>query len=257
VTVRSSAGRGIDVLDGSDGNVFEGVASTGNRTGIALTASSANAIRLGTFSDNAATGVLLFGASQSQVDGNRVERNAGQGIAIVEGSADNRVGANRVEGGEAGLIVDTSDRTLLALNRVTGAGDGITVAGSDTTVTGNVVDRSVGGCENCGGWGIGVVSGERNVVKANVVSRSAGDGISVATGWVGLNVALRNGALGIDAAPGVVDGGGNRASGNGNAAQCAGVTCRSGGSPRQDRRGPDRTPGRSTHRSGDERRGHR
>jgi hypothetical protein len=258
VTVSASAGRGIDVLGGSDGNAFERVSSSGNRTGIAVTGSSANAIRFSDFSGNAATGVLLFGASRSQVDLNRVQRNVGQGIAVVEGSADNRVSANRVEGGEAGLIVDTSDRTLLAFNHVSGAGDGVTVAGNANTVTGNVVSRSVGGCENCGGWGIGVVSGDGNVVKANLVSGSAADGISVAAGWVGRNTAFGNGALGIEAAPGVTDGGGNRAWGNATAAQCAGVTCRSGGPrPAQGHPPRDRTPRRSTRRSGDGHRGHR
>jgi hypothetical protein len=257
VTVRSSAGRGIDVLNGADGNVFERVSSSGNRTGIAITASAGNAIRLGTFSDNAATGVLLFGAARSQVDGNRVQRNVGQGIAIVEGSSDNRVSANWIEGGEAGLIVDTSDRTLLASNHVSGAGDGVTVAGNANTVTGNFVERSVGGCENCGGWGIGVVSGDGNVVKANLVSGSVADGISVAAGWVGFNAAFDNGALGIHAAPGVTDGGSNRAWDNATPAQCVGVTCRSAGRPGRGHPPRDRTPPRPTRRSGDGHRGHR
>ena len=42
--MRAIAGRGLDVTGGS-GNVFERVASTGNRTGIALTESTRNTIR--------------------------------------------------------------------------------------------------------------------------------------------------------------------------------------------------------------------
>ncbi len=64
VTVRGSAGRGIDVLNGSDGNAIDGVTATGNRTAIAVTDSAGTAIRRSTLSDNAVTGVLLFGATR-------------------------------------------------------------------------------------------------------------------------------------------------------------------------------------------------
>ncbi len=69
---------------------------------------------------------------------------------------------------------------------------------------------SVGGCEDCIGHGIGVAAGEGNAIKANVVTRSAGDGINVAapTTVVSRNVATRNAGLGINAVAGVVDGGG-------------------------------------------------
>jgi parallel beta-helix repeat protein len=227
------------VLGGSDGNVFERVSATGNRTGLAVTASERNVVSRGAFLDNAITGVLLFGATRSVIEGNRISGSAGNGIAAVEGASDNRVLLNSVQGAETGLIVDTSDRNLLSLNRVAGGGDGVLVAGSGNTVAGNIVDRSAGGCETCSGWGIGVTSGPGNVVKANVVSRSAADGINVAAAstWIGLNVALKNGALGISAVPGVVDGGGNTASGNANAAQCAGVKCRSDRRAKPGRRG--------------------
>jgi hypothetical protein len=36
----------------------------------------------------------------------------------------------------------------------------------------------------------------------------------------------RNADLGIEAVPGVTDGGGNRATGNGNPLQCVSITCR-------------------------------
>jgi len=39
------------------------------------------------------------------------------------------------------------------------------------------------------------------------------------------NAANRNGDLGISAVAGVIDGGGNHAAGNGNPAQCEGVSC--------------------------------
>jgi hypothetical protein len=37
---------------------------------------------------------------------------------------------------------------------------------------------------------------------------------------------LRNGDLGIEAVPGVIDGGGNHAHGNGNPGQCTNISCK-------------------------------
>jgi Periplasmic copper-binding protein (NosD) len=225
--------RGIDVLDGATANSVEGVQSTGNRTGIAFTASDGNTVRLSSLSANAVTGVLVFGSAGTRVLANRVADNAGNGIAVVEGSTRTLVSANDIRGAVTGLWIDTSDRNTLTLNRVSGAGDGVQVAGDGNVLTGNLVDGSVGGCEGCTGYGIGVLSGTGNVLKANVVTRSAADGIAVAAPGtaLGLNVALKNAALGINAVGGVRDLGGNRASGNGNAAQCVGVRCSSRGRP--------------------------
>ena len=172
--------------------------------------------------------MLGFAATQTQIEANRVAGNAGNGIVLVEGSNDNRVLANSIEGGEAGVVVDTAERNLVTLNRISGAGDGVWLAGNANTVAGNVIDRSGGPCEACLGHGIAVVSGDGNLLKANLVTRSAVDGINVeaAGTTLALNVALHNGDHGIEAIAGVRDGGGNRASGNGNAAQCAGVSCR-------------------------------
>ena len=70
--------------------------------------------------------------------------------------------------------------------------------------------------------------------RLNIAQRTATDGINVAAAGttIALNLALHNGDLGIEAVHGVRDGGGNRASGNGNSAQCVGVSCARGhGSP--------------------------
>ncbi|HEX6025707.1 MAG TPA: right-handed parallel beta-helix repeat-containing protein [Solirubrobacter sp.] len=226
VTVRNSAGRGINALNGSDRNVFSDLRSTGNLTGIAITASTGNVVRSSALTRSEFTGVLLFGATHTRVEGNRVAGNIANGIAVVEGSSDNAVLANAVEGSDTGLIVDSSRRNLLSLNTVTGAGDGVLVAAGANTVTGNLVERSVGGCEGCSGFGIGILSGA-NLVTLNAVHRNATDGINVAAPGttVALNLATRNGDLGIEAVKGVRDGGGNRASRNGNSAQCLGVRC--------------------------------
>jgi len=257
LAVKGSAGRGIDAVNGSDQNTFDGIASTGNRTGIAITASTGNAVRLSALTDNAVTGVLVFGAAKTRVQGNRVTGNAGNGIAFVEGSTGNQALANRVEGAVTSVVIDSSDGNTLALNKISGGGDGVQVAGSRNVVTGNLVDRSVGGCEGCFGHGIAVAAGEGNVIKANVVTRSAGDGINVAapTMVVTRNLATRNAGLGINAVSGVVDGGGNRASANGNPAQCVIVSCRGEHGHRSDSRGKDRTRRPEARRNGGGHRG--
>ena len=61
----------------------------------------------------------------------------------------------------------------------------------------------------------------------NLVLGSVHDGIDVASPatTVTRNTVLRNGNLGIEAVAGVIDGGGNHAAGNVNAAQCTIVSC--------------------------------
>ena len=160
--------------------MFSDVDSTGNLTGIAITASSGNVVRGSALTDNEFTGALLFGASHTRVEGNRIAGNIANGIAIVEGSAENPILGNAVQGSDTGLIVDSSARNLLSLNKVSGAGDGVLVAGDANTVAGNLVERSVGGCEGCSGFGIGILAGAKNIVSLNIAQRNATDGINVA-----------------------------------------------------------------------------
>jgi hypothetical protein len=95
------------------------------------------------------------------------------------------------------------------------------------------------------------IGGPNNVVRRNLVRGSGGDGFSVrskaghsllkrniaraarddgfdiesrSTTLTG-NRAVRNGDLGIEAVPGVIDGGGNIASGNGDPFQCTNILC--------------------------------
>ena len=66
------------------------------------------------------------------------------------------------------------------------------------------------------------------MIQRNTVRRSGDDGIDVDTPDTTLtaNKAIRNVDLGIEAVEGVVDGGGNRAFGNGDALQCLNVACK-------------------------------
>lgn len=71
------------------------------------------------------------------------------------------------------------------------------------------------------------------LIKHNRVFRAADDGIQLVGPSTGLetstltrNTANHNGDLGIEAVPGIHDGGGNRAAGNGNTLECLNVACR-------------------------------
>jgi hypothetical protein len=65
------------------------------------------------------------------------------------------------------------------------------------------------------------------LLEANITTRNGDDGIDVESPatTITANLANDNTDLGIEAVAGVTDGGGNRASGNGNPAQCVGVRC--------------------------------
>jgi Periplasmic copper-binding protein (NosD) len=68
----------------------------------------------------------------------------------------------------------------------------------------------------------------RTVIERNVFELNSDDGLDVdgPNNVVAQNSANRNGDLGIEAHPGVTDGGGNTARDNGNPAQCLNVRCR-------------------------------
>jgi hypothetical protein len=92
----------------------------------------------------------------------------------------------------------------------------------DTIVSGNHVTSKLAD-------GILVDSGATGTLLVrNLAIRSGDDGIDVdapAT-TVTRNIANHNHDLGIEAVPGVIDGGGNHAAGNGNPAQCINIDCR-------------------------------
>ena len=67
----------------------------------------------------------------------------------------------------------------------------------------------------------------KTLVERNLATGAGDDGIDVDNASTTLmrNFAFHNGDLGIEAVPGVTDGGGNHAAGNGNPAQCTNVAC--------------------------------
>jgi parallel beta-helix repeat protein len=169
---------------------------------------------------------ILMGGRDNQVRRNRLFRN-GSGMSL--GGRGNVVAHNRIVGGHDGIRVEKGRGTLVANNLIVDTRRwGITlgilepfIGGADNIVRGNIVRRSRVD-------GIAVVKKERHsVLVRNLVTGSGDDGFDINSGTMTLtgNRSRRNDDLGIEAVFGVIDGGGNLASGNGDPLQCLNVTC--------------------------------
>jgi parallel beta-helix repeat protein len=230
--------------------------SSGNgsldREGNGLALGDSHHVRIvnSSFRHNAHNGINTGQSSRSLIRGNVYSHNGDEGI-LVEGGARFRITRNRFVRNGGGITLGPSNRSVLAHNRIVGGSDGIRVEmGRGNLVSENTVvdtrhvgitlgihDPLIGGAENLvrGNLvrrsrvdGIVVVSKDRDsVVLRNVVTRSGDDGFDVDSGTATLtgNRARRNADLGIEAVFGVIDGGGNIASGNQNPLQCLNVTC--------------------------------
>jgi len=75
--------------------------------------------------------------------------------------------------------------------------------------------------------GIAMNGGSRNVLKRNIAKENGEDGFDIEERTAKLtgNRAVRNHDLGIEAVRGVINGGGNEASGNGDPRQCTNIVC--------------------------------
>jgi parallel beta-helix repeat protein len=179
---------------------------------------------------------MLIGGNRNVFDRNRVVRN-GEGITV--GGNRNTITRNRVadsragtEGGGLGIFVAAGHDNLIARNFVARASrSGIQVSLLPEELEGGppAVDTVVRRNHLRGNRdGVYVQStARRTVLKRNHALRSHDDGIDVDSPRATLtrNEARRNGDLGIEAVRGVIDGGGNRASGNGNPLECTNVFC--------------------------------
>jgi len=167
---------------------------------------------------------ILMGGRDNQVRRNRLVRN-GSGMSL--GGRGNVVAHNRIVGGHDGIRVEKGRGTLVADNLIVDTRRwGITlgiyrpfIGGAHNVVRGNIVRRSrVDGI---------AVEERHSALVRNVVTGSGDDGFDINSRTTTLtgNRARRNADLGIEAVFGVIDGGGNNASGNGNPAQCTNIFC--------------------------------
>jgi Right handed beta helix region len=169
---------------------------------------------------------ILLEADRNEVRGNRIIR--GGGIAVAPGNR-NVIARNRIShttrAGGVGIEVDGGDHNVIARNSVRDtAGDAISVGFS--AAVGNVVRRNH--IRRAGKDGVDVDDKARHtLLKRNHVFGANDDGLDANNSTTKLagNEARRNGDLGIEAVLGVIDGGGNEASGNGDPFQCTHTMC--------------------------------
>jgi large repetitive protein len=225
--VRSSIDGGIDIrvgdglrlLDGSDDNQVIHSDVTAEADGIAIFDSFAN--RLTRNNVRAITNQVVLGdARHTVISRNTLEEGRGVAITMLSASDENVIRRNEAQ---KPLRIQ-GDRNRIEHNDVSGAfGAAIDVSvGQANLVRKN---HAIGGLDDA----IAVESAATDtLVQGNLATQALDDGIDVdAPGTViRENIATDNGDLGIEAVAGVIDGGGNRASGNGNPLQCLNVACR-------------------------------
>jgi parallel beta-helix repeat protein len=217
-------------------NVFNDIALDQGSSDNVIRANSATTSEMGILLDNVDANTVthnhVFGdADDIIVSGNR---NAVVGNVITDalGCEDNGCGAGIAsEGGTDNLIAANSitrtRREGIRVNEFEAYGGAAAVG---TIVRANIVRAAatdgiaVATSTDPGSIG-GTVKDTR--LETNIVIGSGHDGINVASAATTLtrNLALRNANLGIEAVPGVTDGGGNHAFGNGNPAQCVNIAC--------------------------------
>jgi large repetitive protein len=237
-SVAGTTGYAMPVF-GSSHNRLEQNVLTGDQHGILLESSDAHE-----------------GSNDNEIRANRISDG---GSIEIDHSSDNRVEENTLSNPGDGILLGEAQRTLVSDNSVTDAGIGFPDAGGFGILLDGADDSLVQRNAVTGGKGPAIFvtslesqgTSDRNVISHNVTKSRFSDGILVnaeatATLLMG-NTANENGddgirvdavgstltrntanfnqELGIEAVPGVIDGGGNRARGNGNPLQCTNVTC--------------------------------
>jgi len=220
--------------------------------GVLLFGARRNGLSDLTAAGNVFSGIILFQTAGSSVRWSKAFGNAGPdsgvGITLLE-SHNNRIAYNRLfHNAELGIHLDRSNRNYVANNVVRrNPEDGIILQGNRNVIVGNRVVRNAitvttfsRGAQAVGNVvrrnhvvraphvGIAIDRPiERTVVKRNHVFRAGAHGIAVGnpTTRVTRNEARNNQRLGIKAVKGTIDGGGNRASGNGDPRQCVNISC--------------------------------
>lgn len=260
--VTSSAnGHGGITVDSSRDVVIADDVLRDSLAGVIVGASELVTVTANRASGNADSGIVIFHSSRVRIAGNTVTTSGSSaGIGVYDGSADNEVIGNRLSRNSAGIgldngaarnlvaqntLVDNDNGVIvdigthdnqIADNRVEGSEfEGIVLVGS----YGNLVARNSVARNGADGDAGGIVvianpddpsqTSDANLLADNAATDNHGDGIHVGPGQSGnvvqRNRANRNSELGIFAAPGTIDGGGNLAARNGDPLQCVGITC--------------------------------
>jgi len=225
--------------------------TTGEGAGIGVFDSRHIRILNSSFRDDAHVGIKPVGSTNGVIKGNVVS-HSGDEAFLMEGGEGFQITHNRLAGNGAGITLGPGSHNEITKNAVTGGRDGIRIEkGHDNLVADNeVVDTRragirlgirhpfIGGAHNivrrnlvrdskADGFVVNKKDGH-SLLKRNVAKRSGDDGFDIRSRTAKLtgNRALRNHDLGIKAVRGVIDGGGNKASGNGDPRQCTNIACK-------------------------------
>jgi parallel beta-helix repeat protein len=221
---------GAFVVKARHNRVLDLSASRNRFIGIVLDASARSTIRNSSVFRNGlqtdAEGISMFRSDHNRILHNSLRHNGDVGLFMAK-SDHNQIRKNSVRRNREGGIASEGVGNVFSRNRVFRGGGGIqiTTFGRGRAV-GNVVRRNRVRASSGSGISVDRVV-KRTLISRNHVAGSGRDGISVDSDSTTLirNRVVRNGDLGIEAVEGVIDGGGNRASGNGDPRQCVNVTC--------------------------------
>lgn len=234
-SVTGAHGYAIAVF-GSSHNRLEHNVLDGNDHGILLGSSDDNEVHGNRISHSGGSSIDIGNSSENRV-GENVLRDNGDGVILFEADA-NLISDNSVTGtglfgfpdvGGFGLILDGADDNVVLRNAVTGGkGPAIFVTSLDSEGTSdrNVISHNLANSRFSDGILVNA-DATATLLKGNTANENGDDGIRVDAAGTTLtrNTANFNQELGIEAVLGVIDGGGNRARGNGNPLQCTNVTC--------------------------------
>ncbi|HEX2468420.1 MAG TPA: right-handed parallel beta-helix repeat-containing protein [Solirubrobacterales bacterium] len=234
VTVRHGSVRefavGAFVLNARHNRVLDLSASRSRFFGIALFESARSTIRDSSAFRNGleadAEGISMFRSDHNRILHNSARHNGDVGL-FMKKSDHNQIRKNSMRRNREGGIGSEGVANVFSRNRVFRGGGGIQIT---TFGRGRAVDNVVRRNQVRGSSASGISvdrAVKRTLISRNHVAGSGRHGISVDSDSTTLtrNRAMRNGDLGIEAVEGVIDGGGNRASGNGDPRQCVNVTC--------------------------------
>ena len=230
--IRNSSGSDNPVPDGDGLGVFAshdlrivGNSFRRNALGMHVADSSEIVIKGNVFSRNRTEDVKLEG-DRNRVQGNRCAR-VGPCVWVLGNR--NVIAGNRSLRDEGGVMIERGHGNLVTRNVVVRArfnGIRIGFEGSGLRTTDNVVRRNVVRGSRGDAFVVAALD-RRSILGGNVAIAGGGDGFDIDSPTAKLrnNRAIRNADLGIEAVFGVIDGGGNKASGNGNPAQCTNIVC--------------------------------
>ncbi|MFI5617889.1 right-handed parallel beta-helix repeat-containing protein [Streptomyces sp. NPDC051567] len=248
-TITNNQGQGVSVQKSAN-NRLEGNRITGSGgVGLALEGSSGNTLLANTVGSSRDAAITLrLGSNDNLVQSNSSTQSADAGM-IVADSTGNRLLSNTLHGnGDSGIVLQGAHGTTVTGNDVSRNTGGIELSSSNNNlIQSNIASNTTGHgitlglslnnnlqlnqANHNGSGGIHIVGdaapGTGNHLVRNTTNANKGDGIFVSKAAHTLqgNTARDNKSWGIFVDPGNVDGGGNQAGNNAQAAQCMRVVC--------------------------------